>query len=96
LARTLVGSFLGLLEAIGFAFDGEDLGVVDQAIDQGDNAGGIWKDLAPFGKGPVGGEPSGLADLPLVAPARARMLAMTDDPNPVPLRQPVVLSPDLH
>jgi hypothetical protein len=46
LARTLVGSFLGLLEAIGFALDGEHLGVVDQAVDQGDDAGGIWKDLA--------------------------------------------------
>ena len=56
MARTLVGSFLGLLEAIGFALDGEDLGVVDQAIDQGDDAGGIWKDLAPFGEGPVGGD----------------------------------------
>jgi hypothetical protein len=56
LARTLAGSFLGLLEAIGFAIDGEDLGVVDQAIDQGDDAGGVWKDLAPFGEGPVGGD----------------------------------------
>ena len=56
MARTLVGSFLGLLEAIGFALDGEDLGVVDQAVDQGDDAGGIWKDLAPFGEGPVGGD----------------------------------------
>jgi hypothetical protein len=56
LVGTLVGSFLGLLEAIGFALDGEDLGVVDQAIDQGDDAGGVWKDLAPFGEGPVGGE----------------------------------------
>ena len=56
MARTLVGSFLGLLEAIGFGLDGEDLGVVDQAIDQGDDAGGIWKDLAPFGEGPVGGD----------------------------------------
>ena len=29
---------------------------MDQAIDQGDDAGGIWKDLAPFGEGPVGGD----------------------------------------
>ena len=56
LACALLGSFLGLLEAIGFALDGEDLGVVDQAIDQGDDAGGVWKDLAPFGEGPVGGD----------------------------------------
>jgi hypothetical protein len=25
--------------------------VVDQAIDQGDDAGGVWKDLAPFCEG---------------------------------------------
>jgi hypothetical protein len=47
LACALLGSFLSLLEAIGFALDGEDLGVVDQAIDQGDDAGAVWKDLAP-------------------------------------------------
>ena len=52
----LLGAFLRLLEAIGFALDGEDLGVVDQAIDHGDDAGGVWKDLAPFGEGPVGGD----------------------------------------
>ena len=55
-AGQLLGSFLSLLEAIGFGLDGEDLGVVDQAIDQGDDAGGVWKDLAPFGEGPVGGD----------------------------------------
>jgi hypothetical protein len=41
LAGALVGSFVRLLEAVGFAFDGEDLGVVDEAIDQGDHAGGV-------------------------------------------------------
>jgi hypothetical protein len=35
-----------LLEMIGFALDGEDLGVVDQAVDQRDDAGGIWKPVA--------------------------------------------------
>jgi hypothetical protein len=56
LACALLGSFAGLLEAIGLALDGEDLGVVDQAIDQGDDAGGVWKDLAPFGERPVGSD----------------------------------------
>jgi hypothetical protein len=56
LAGALLGSFAGLLEAIGFALDGEDLGVVDQAIDQRDDAGGVWKDLAQFGERPVGGD----------------------------------------
>jgi hypothetical protein len=56
LACALLGSFLSLLEAIEFALDGEDLGVVEQAIDQGDDAGGVWKDLAPFGEWPVVGD----------------------------------------
>jgi hypothetical protein len=30
--------------------------VVDQAVDQRDDAGGIWKDFAPFGEGPVGAD----------------------------------------
>jgi hypothetical protein len=51
----LLGAFFGLLEAIGVALDGDDFGMVDEAIDQGDDAGGVGKDLAPFGKGSIGG-----------------------------------------
>jgi hypothetical protein len=43
------------LEAVGFAFDGEDLGIVDEAVDQGDDAGGVGEDLVPFCERPVGG-----------------------------------------
>jgi hypothetical protein len=31
LARAVVGAFLGFLEAVRLTFDGEDLGVVDEA-----------------------------------------------------------------
>src|SRR6516225_4629806 len=50
------GSFTSLLEAIGFALDGDDLSVVDQAIDKGNDARGIGKYLAPFGEWPIGGD----------------------------------------
>ena len=29
---------------------------MDEAVDEGDDAGGVWKDLAPFGEGLVGAE----------------------------------------
>jgi hypothetical protein len=49
----LLAAFLGLLEAVGLALDSDDLGVVDEAVDQGDDAGGIGEDLAPFGEGAI-------------------------------------------
>ena len=39
-----------------FAVDGEDLGVVDDAVDQRDHAGGIGEDLGPFGERAVRGQ----------------------------------------
>src|SRR6516225_2871227 len=56
LSRALLGAFFGLFETVGPTFDGEDLGVMDEAIDKRDDAGGVGKDLSPFGKGPVGGD----------------------------------------
>jgi hypothetical protein len=32
---------------------------VDQAVDEGDDAGGVGKDLVPFGEGLVGAEQNG-------------------------------------
>lgn len=64
LMGTLVGAFLGLLEAVGFALNGDDLGVVDQTIDHGDDTGGVGKDLPPFREGAVGRDQGAL---PLVA-----------------------------
>ena len=36
----------GFLEAIGFAFDGDDFGVVQETVDQRDDAGGVGEHLA--------------------------------------------------
>ena len=47
---------MGLLEAVGLAVDGDDLGIVHQAIDQRDDAGGVGEHLAPLGEWPVGGD----------------------------------------
>ena len=62
---TLGGTLFGFLEAIGFAVEGDDLAVVDQAIDEGYDAGGVGEHLVPFGEGPVGGDDGALL---LVAP----------------------------
>src|SRR3954467_551394 len=56
LSGALVGTFAGFLEPVGLALNGDDLGVVDEPIDQRDNAGGIGENLAPLGKGAVGGD----------------------------------------
>ena len=50
----LLGSLLGFLEAVGVAVDGEDFGVVDEAVDQGDDAGGVGKDFTPLGERSIG------------------------------------------
>ena len=44
------GALLGFLEAIGVGLDGDDLGVVDEAVDQRDDAGDGGKDLVPLGE----------------------------------------------
>ena len=50
------GALFGLSEAIGRGFDGNDFTSMDQAVDESDDAGGVWKDLVPFGEGFVGGD----------------------------------------
>ena len=45
LACTLLGAFAGLLEPVGLAFDGDDLGVVDEVVDQRNDAGDVAKHL---------------------------------------------------
>ena len=49
------GPFFCLSHAIGLTLDHEDLRVVHQSVDNGDNAGRIREHLAPFGERPVGG-----------------------------------------
>src|SRR5208337_905476 len=56
LACPRLGAVAGFLEPIGFALDGDDLGVVHQAVDQRDDAGGVRKDFVPFSKRTVGGD----------------------------------------
>jgi hypothetical protein len=55
LTPSFVGAFGCLFEAIGFAVNCDDLGVVDKAIDQGSDAGCGGEDLSPFGERAIGG-----------------------------------------
>src|SRR5208283_4244014 len=61
LPRTLLGAVMSFLEAVGVAFDGDDFGVVNEAVNQRDDAGGVGEHLAPFGEWPVGGDQRALA-----------------------------------
>jgi hypothetical protein len=51
---------LGFFEAVAFGVDVDDLGAMDEAVDERDDAGGVGEDLAPLGKGLVGAEEDGL------------------------------------
>jgi len=57
------GALLRFLEAIALAFEGDDLGAVQQAIDEGDHAGGVGEHLVPFAEGLVGAEEDGALQL---------------------------------
>ena len=50
------GTFLGFLAAVGFAFDGDDLGVMNETVDHGDGAAGVGKHFRPFREAFVGRE----------------------------------------
>src|SRR4051812_41616651 len=54
---------LGFLEAVALGVDVDDLRAVDEAIYEGDDAGGVREDLAPRGEGLVGTEEDGLVDV---------------------------------
>jgi hypothetical protein len=41
---------LGFLEAVALGFDFDDLGALDEAVDECDDAGGVGEDLAPLEK----------------------------------------------
>ena len=47
---------LGLLEAVALGVDVDDLGAMNEAIDERDDAGGVREDLAPLLEGLVGAE----------------------------------------
>lgn len=53
------GAFLGFLEAVAVAVDLDDLGAVDEAVDQGDGAGRMGEHLGPLGESLVGADEDG-------------------------------------
>jgi hypothetical protein len=56
-ARVLgLGLKLGLAAAIALALDGDDVGVVDDAVDQGGGTGCVGEDGGPIAEGEVGGQ----------------------------------------
>ena len=60
-----------LAAAVALAFDGEDLGVMGQAVDEGDGTAGVGKDAVPMLEGQVRRLDDGLL---LVAPADKALL----------------------
>jgi len=70
LTPSFLGAFGCLFEAVGFAVDCDDLGVVDEAIDEGGDAGCGGEDIAPFGEWTIGGH-TDCYDLAGVAEKRA-------------------------
>src|SRR3989442_14715632 len=53
------GTLLRLFEPVAFAIDGDDLGAVDQTVDERHHAGSIWEDLVPLSEDFVGCEDDG-------------------------------------
>ena len=47
---------LGVLEPVAVAFEGQDVGVVDDAVDHGGGDGVVAEDVAPAGEGQVAGQ----------------------------------------
>ena len=54
MTSSLLGAFGCLFEAVGLAIDCDDLGMMDEAIDEGGDAGCRGEDLAPFGEWAIG------------------------------------------
>ena len=53
------GAFSGFLESIAIPVDADELGAVNESVDEGDDAGSGGEDLGPLGEGLVGGEEDG-------------------------------------
>jgi len=47
---------LSFASAVALAFDGDDVGMVDDAIDEGSGAGGVGEDGGPAAEGEIRGE----------------------------------------
>src|ERR1051326_4086498 len=65
-AASSVALLLGLTEPIALALDGDDVGVVDDAVDERGGAGRVGEDRGPVVEGEIRGEHKALL---LVAPA---------------------------
>ena len=50
MTSAFLGTFGCFFETVGLTVDCDDLGVMDEAIDQGGDAGRGGEDLAPFGE----------------------------------------------
>ena len=55
---------LGGAPAVALPFDRDDLGVVDEAVDEGDRAAGVGEDGRPVGEGQIGREHETLSFVP--------------------------------
>jgi hypothetical protein len=53
---TRFGLSVGLAGAVALAFDGDHVGVVDDAIDERGGAGSVGEDAGPVSEGEIGGE----------------------------------------
>src|SRR5215471_19483858 len=53
LACPMLGAFASLFNTIGIALDGDNLGVVEQTIDKGDNAGSVGEDFTPLAESAI-------------------------------------------
>ena len=58
----LGGVLPGLTESMALAVELDDFAAVDEAVDEGDDAGGAGEPVGPLGEGFVGGDEDGLVE----------------------------------
>ena len=52
-------ALLGFFESVALTLDGEQFGAMDEAVDEGDDAGGVGEHVVPFAEDLVGGQDDG-------------------------------------
>ena len=65
-AASLCSLFPGLFHAIRVTFNGNDLTVMHQSVDQRDNTSGIGEDFIPFAERTIGGHQCGTLLITLI------------------------------
>ena len=79
-ARRLAALF-GLLEPVGLAFEGHDFTAMDEALDEGDDAGGAGEDVVPLREGFIRGDGRPISDSMVASYVHTReQLARGDSP----------------